>query len=126
MKIQAKISPQIILEVDGETQKDVFDKLASASEIFGEKICGLCSCKELSFVKRTIDGNDYYELKCTNSECLAKLSIGQSKKNKGELFPKRKLISSGPQKGKPDTKNGQYGSHNGWTKWMGKSVEEDD
>ena len=51
---------------------------------------------------RTVEGNDYFELKCT--DCGAVLSFGQHKKG-GTLFPKRK-DESGWLKNK------------GWHKWQ--------
>jgi len=125
MKVQAKISPTIILEITGESQVDVFDQLATATEVFGEKCCGQCQETNLSFVKRVVEEDPYYELLC--NKCGAKLSMGQSKKNKGQLFPIRKIIQDGPEKGRPNRKLGVYDTKNkGWTKYKGKPLVEEE
>lgn len=126
MKVQAKISPQIIIEIEGSTQKDVFDQLATSSEVFGEKCCGMCKGTDISFGKRIVGTDEYYELVCKTAKCGAKLSMGQSKKNKGELFPIRKIIKEGPERGRPNRKLGEYDNVNaGWTKYKGHPLDEE-
>jgi hypothetical protein len=125
LKVQVKISPTVIVEAQGATQKEVYNQLAMSAEVFGERECGLCKCKDIAFTKRNVDSNDYFEMTCLNYQCGARLSMGQSKQRPGELFPIRKLITSGPEKGKPSRKKGDYGDHRGWTKYRGKPIEED-
>lgn len=126
MKAQYKVNPKLLVEVEGRTQRELFDQLAAASEVFGESCCGVCGSKDIYFAKRTVDGNEYYEHACANPECGARLSIGLSKQKPGEMFPIRKLITKGPEKGKPSRKLGEFGPASGWTKYRGKSVEEDE
>ena len=76
------------VEIEYESAKDAFKKLAEFQEIFDEQACQLCQNEDLQFVVRTVDGNDYFELKC--KKCFAKLAFGQHKLG-GSLFPKRKL-----------------------------------
>lgn len=90
---------RIKVEIESESSKDAFKKLAEFQEIFAEPTCGQCNNDDLQFVVRTVDNNDYYELKCTN--CYAKLAFGQHKSG-GTLFPKRK---------NPD---GTYDKARGW------------
>ena len=87
------------VEINAETAKDAFKKLAEFQEVFGESSCGMCKNTDLQFVVRTVDGNDYYELKCL---CGAKLAYGQHKSG-GSLFPKRK----------------DHYETRGWYKWNG-------
>ena len=105
MKITYKISDKMQCEIEEDGQKEIFKKLSSIQEIFGEAECGLCKCTNLRFAVRSVDGNDYYELKCT--KCGASLAFGQHKKG-GTLFPKRK-----------DDK-GEYLPNRGWYKWQAK------
>ena len=105
MKITYKISDKMQCEIEEDGQKEIFKKLSSIQEIFGEAECGLCKCTNLRFAVRSGEGNDYYELKCT--KCGASLAFGQHKKG-GTLFPKRK-----------DDK-GEYLPNRGWYKWQGK------
>ena len=106
MKLHYKASDKLTFEVEGSGQKEVFKELAIIQEIFGEEKCGLCESTNLKFVVRSVEGNDYYELRC--SECGAVLSFGQHKKG-GTLFPKRK-----------DDDN-KYLPNNGWYKWNKES-----
>jgi len=81
------------VEIDSDSVKDTFKKLAEFQEVFDESSCTLCNNDDLQFVVRTVDGNDFYELKC--KKCSAKRAFGQHKSG-GSLFPK-----------------------NGWHKWNG-------
>ncbi|MBT4604105.1 hypothetical protein HOC01_00560 [archaeon] len=97
----------INVELQSESVKDAFKQLAEFQEIFDEKCCGACKNIDLQFVVRTVENNDYYELKC--KACFAKLAYGQHKVG-GSLFPKRK---------NPD---GSYDNINqGWHKWQAKT-----
>ncbi len=89
-------------EIESESVKETFKKLAEFQEVFDESSCGVCQNEDLQFVVRTVDGNDYYELKCKS--CFAKLAFGQHKSG-GSLFPKRKNA------------DGTYSQSKGWHKW---------
>lgn len=91
----------LTLELAADTQKEIFRRLASFQEIFGESKCGKCGKADLRYVVRTVDDNDYYEMRCQNLGCLAKLAFGASKDGKS-LFPKRKDA------------DGNYIKGNGW------------
>jgi translation initiation factor 2 beta subunit (eIF-2beta)/eIF-5 len=108
MKISYKINDKLTVELDGSGQKEIFKELSLVQEIFSEGNCGLCDSTNLRFVVRNVDGNDYYELRC--SDCGAILSFGQHKKG-GTLFPRRK------------DDNGNYLPNKGWHKWNPKDKE---
>ena len=93
---------KISVEFDGESQKDLFGQIASFQEVFEESKCGKCGSENLKYVVRTVDENDYYEIRCL--DCGAKLQFGVMKKG-GGLFPKRK------------DKDGNWLPNNGWVKW---------
>lgn len=103
MKLRYKVNNKLEFELEGEGQKEIFKELASVQEIFGEEKCGLCGSQNLKFVVRNVDGNDYYELKC--SDCGAVLAFGQHKKG-GTLFPRRK------------DDEGNWLPNKGWYKWQ--------
>ena len=91
------------VDIEADSAKDAFKKLSEFQEIFDESNCGQCNNDNLQFIVRTVEGNDYYELKC--KACGAKLAFGQHKSG-GTLFPKRKLA------------DGTYDrEHQGWHKW---------
>jgi hypothetical protein len=75
------------VELEGDTQKDIFSQLAKFQEVFGESSCGKCGSTNLKFVVRAIDDNEYFEIRCM--DCGAKLAFGVHKKG-GGLFPKKK------------------------------------
>jgi hypothetical protein len=127
MKAQFKVSPTLIIEVEGSNQVELFGRLAEAAEVFGEQECGMCQSKDITFIRRSNNGNDFYEMACQNPGCGARLSMGQSRQLKGQLFPIRKIVKSGPDKGRPSRKDGDYDNENrGWTKYRGKPIAEDD
>jgi len=78
---------RLLIQLEGNDVKESFKQLAEAQEIFDEPCCALCKSQDIKYVVRTIENNDFYELKCCS--CNAKLSFGQHK-NGGTLFPKRK------------------------------------
>jgi hypothetical protein len=102
MKLRYKPNAKLEFELEGAGQKEIFKELAIIQEIFSEEKCGLCGSTNLRFIVRNVEGNDYYELRC--SDCGAILAFGQHKKG-GTLFPKRKDDS------------GNYLPHHGWHKW---------
>lgn len=111
----------MMVEVEAETQKELFQQIALASEVFGEKKCGLCGSEDIFPAYRTVTQGkksfEYPEYHCQNPACRARLSIGCNMEG-GTLFPQRKL----DDKGKPDRETGQYGKHNGWTKYRGEKT----
>lgn len=102
MKINYKVNDRLVFEIEGAGQKEIFKELAIIQEIFGESHCGLCDKSNLKFIVRNVEGNDYYELRC--SDCGATLAFGQHKKG-GTLFPKRK------------DDDGNWLPNKGWYKW---------
>ena len=102
MKVKYKVGDKLEFELEGSGQKEIFKELALIQEIFAEESCGLCKSTNLRFVVRTVEGNDYYELRC--ADCGAVLAFGQHKKG-GTLFPKRK------------DDDGNYLQNRGWHKW---------
>lgn len=109
MKIQKKISPTTIVEVEGDTVAELFEHLGEAEQVFGfADKCGLCGCAQLRHQARMAqDKYKYFELVCTNRECRAKFTFGQSSTTKGMLFPQLK------------DKSGQYKANGGWERWEG-------
>lgn len=123
MKAQIRLK-NITVEVEAETQKELFGAAASAAEVFGESECGLCKSADIRPVVRHVAGAknkqfDYYEMQCMNTKCRAKLAFGCNLEG-GSLFPKRKL----KENGEPDMAEGKFGPHNGWTKYRGEPKDD--
>lgn len=114
IKVQFKVRPNLIVEVEGRDQKGLFEELASIQEVFGQKACGKCKSDDLRFSVRDVDGNKFYEVVCNS--CRAKLAFGCHKQSP-TLFPKRsEEDESGKKNWLPD---------GGWVKWdknEGKNV----
>ena len=103
MKLRYRVGDKLEFEIEASGQKEVFKELALIQEIFGEESCGMCDSSSIKFLVRSVEGNDYYELRCNG--CGAILSFGQHKKG-GTLFPKRK------------DDNNNYLPNKGWHKWV--------
>lgn|SRR3990167_6523999 len=118
MQVKLRVSPNVEVVAEGETQKDVFTNLANMQEVFGESKCGKCGSTELQFITRTVDDNNYYELRCKaylteeKKFCGAKLSYGSHKKG-DSLFPKRK------------DEEGKYKGKNGWVRFNKETNKEE-
>ena len=104
MKATFQVNPKLSLELEGKDQKDLFKELAKSQEIFSLDTCGLCGCKNIRYVVRNVEDNDFYELVCQDVKCRAKLAFGQHKKG-NTMFPKLK-----DEKG--------YLPNRGWTKYI--------
>jgi hypothetical protein len=86
---------RLVFEVEGGTQKDLFENIASLQEVFeADSTCGCCRGTDIRFNVRKVDAFTYYEYRCTNPQCRAQLSFGQNKVG-GGLFPKR-MGDNGP------------------------------
>ena len=116
---------QLTFEVEADTQAEMFEALAEIQEVFdAEHTCGICNSSNLRYIKRTVQGNDYYELRCegvnqvNNHVCGARFDFGQIKHGvKGALFPKRK-DKIGPE--------GKYLPDRGWYKYTASTAKEPD
>lgn len=93
---------------ESESAKDLFNDISRFQEVFEETSCGKCGCDDIKYVVRTVDDNQYYELRCNSDKCRARLAFGVNKKG-GGLFPKRK------------DNDGKWLPDNGWVKWDGKT-----
>jgi len=103
-------SGKITVEIEFETQIELFQKLSNFQEIFEETTCGKCGSDNIRFQVRNVDDNLYYELRC--ADCGAQLAFGVMKKG-GRLFPKRK------------DKEGKWLPNNGWVKWNPETKREE-
>lgn len=101
-------------ELDASKSKELFKALNIIQDIFDNEKCGLCGCDELRYVVRNVKDNEYYELQCTNDECLGRLSFGESRSG-GTLFAKRRLKNGLPAR--QDDEPPFDWSTNGWYKF---------
>ncbi len=99
---------RLFIKVEGVNQKEVFEKLASAQEVFeADDKCGCCGKANLRFRVRHVPKGtktfDYYEMVC--QDCYARLAFGQST-DTVSLFPKRK------------DEQGEWLPTRGWSKYV--------
>jgi hypothetical protein len=85
---------KIVAEFDADTQRDMFSQIANFQEVFEENTCGKCGSQDLRYIVRTVNDDEYFELRCNGKQkdgkdCRAKFSFGLNKKG-GGMFPKRK------------------------------------
>lgn len=99
---------RITAEFDADSQRDLFTEINKFQEVFEEDKCGKCGNTDIKYVVRTVDDNQYYELRCSSVKCGARLAFGAHKKG-GGLFPKRKDA------------DGKWLPDNGWVKWNPKA-----
>lgn len=129
MKAKLKVNSNLIIEVEQETEADLFEAISSAQEVFEHEKCGYCSNPSLRLAVRQDDEeNKYYELHCKDVKCRARLPFGQAKKPKGKLYPKRKFDSLGPAEKEQRANEKKYAEehygyldHNGWYKYVKES-----
>lgn len=75
------------IEAEGKDVKDCFTELAGAVEVFSQNECRACGSTDVIPVVRDVQGNTYYEMKCTG--CHATLGFGQRRAD-GAMYPRRK------------------------------------
>ena len=69
---------RISAEIEGDSHRDIFAEISKFQEVFEQGVCGKCGSENIKFVVRTVDDNQYYELRC--ADCGARLSFGAMKK----------------------------------------------
>ncbi len=97
---------KISVEIEGDSHRDIFEQVSRFQEVFEQGTCGKCSSEDIKYVVRTVEDNQYFELRCAN--CAARLSFGANKKG-GGLFPRRK------------DSDGSWLPDSGWVKWNAKT-----
>lgn len=113
MKCQYRVNADLMLELEAANQKELFERMAEAAEVFGGWAC--CGkCKKMEFKPRPVvrlnaKKQKFFELHCTNPACRARFAYGQSQSSP-TLFPQRKFPKGHQQaeKFKPD---------GGWVVW---------
>jgi hypothetical protein len=110
MKAHYKTSNgRMTFEVEGESPKALFKKIALVQEIFeSDTECGCCKSVHIRLRSRQVDDFEFFELSCT--ECFARMQFGQNKKG-GGLFPKRK------------DEDGNWLPNHGWSKYVKPGTE---
>lgn len=96
MQVTANLnSGRLVPVFESESDTDLFEQLAHFQEVFDHERCGKCGNENLKFVVRRVTTKKnklakYYELRCTNMKCRAKLEFGVHQDTGNTLFPKTK------------------------------------
>lgn len=86
MKAQFKVSAKAIVEAEGETVKQVFERLGDLAAVLGAADkCGCCGSDRIIPMVRRPESYTYYSLAC--QACSAELHFGQTREGE-RLFPK--------------------------------------
>lgn len=87
MKAQIKVGPKAIIEAEGATVRQVFERVADLAAAFGAATaCGCCGSQDIVPHVQRPQTYTYFSLECL--ACGAQLSFGQTKDGE-RLFPKR-------------------------------------
>ena len=64
MKVTYKTrNGKLSVELEGDSQRDIFAEISKFQEVFEEDTCGKCGSDNIKFVVRNVDDNLYYELR---------------------------------------------------------------
>lgn len=101
----------VTVSFEAEKMIDGFKTLAAVTEVFGVNMCGKCKGTSLTrVVRKNKDEDEFYEIRCDNHKCRAKLELGVHKGKEGGLYTKR-------------MKDGAYLPDNGWLRWNPETKE---
>ncbi len=117
MLARIKVSDNIWIETDSDSEAELFKSVARVQEIFQHETCGRCGNKNVKFVCRPDkDENEWLEIVCQDfAKCGAKLVFSQKKGKGGIIYHKNRWdkLSATQQKERADEK--EYAeSHNGF------------
>jgi len=103
LQVEIKINASTIIKVDGDSTRDLVERVAHLQEIFCYDKCGVCG-NPVHFVHRVAQGFHFYEVRCRDSRrCGAALKLGQPKQTPDWLFASKKDDS------------GNWKPNDGWT-----------
>lgn len=117
MKAVFKLNDRLTLELDAESPKGLFEKIAEYSATFEDTECGACKSKALQYTVREVEDNKFYEIHCT--KCGCKVSYGHAKDGK-KMYPKRGETDAKGKVKKDKDGKGIYLPNNGWVKYVPK------
>lgn len=118
MKVTTKPStkPNLLIEVEGDTEVEIFKALSRVEELLNHGVCGKCESKDTKFVwRKDSDDNDWLEMSCNNPRCNARLPFGQQKGKGGTIYAKKTWRSlSETQKAERADEEEYANKHGGW------------
>jgi len=104
MKVQMKAGNVLLETAEVGGVKDAFEELSNLLSVFSTSRmrCGCCRGTDITPVVRAAKGFTFYEFRCENANCRAKLGFGQTTEDPDVLFPRLK------------DKEKNYLPNNGW------------
>jgi late competence protein required for DNA uptake (superfamily II DNA/RNA helicase) len=102
------------LEIEAPTLQELMQQISQIENAIGYEPCGKCKSGNVFPRHRNADGNDFYELAC--SDCGAVLQLGTNKEEK-TLYKKKMETDSKGKAVKDENGKGKYLKDNGWLKW---------
>jgi hypothetical protein len=112
MKVEYKISSNMVVYIEGDDFRKLFEDIHAINDGLKPEPCGKCGDPSVHVVRES-GGNKFYELRCV--KCSARLSYGVEKET-GKLYKKRAKTDD---KGKTVKEDGKtvYLPDKGWQKW---------
>lgn len=104
--------------------KEIFKQISEIDETFGVKACGKCGGEDLRYVTREVDGNCFYEMRCTAKGCGYRLAFSQGKDQRS-IFPRLRYHKQHPLVKEKKVSIGDWIPSNGWEKFIPPPKDED-
>jgi len=129
MKALIPLGNGITAQVEGGDTQEMFKELARISATFEDSACAKCGNKDLKYVVREVGGNSFYEMRCSDHKCKAKLTFGTPQTGVKDLYPKRYHVhTDGKEKGsviRDDDGKAKVRGRWGWTIYNHETGEEE-
>lgn len=124
MRVSFRASKLCTVTGEGATQKEAFEDLAANMEPFTINCCGVCKNDNIIPVVRKVGKFTYYEMRCKDYKCKARLSYGQSTEN-GALYPRKKYHENHPSVKSGKAEVGTWIPNEGWEQYVPEEHAED-
>ena len=133
LEVFLKVNDKLTVKAEGTTLAETFSSLSKLQQVFSHSDkCGCCGSPFIFVERKVVDGKKeytYFECRCTNTKCRAKILYGQG--DGGEIYPKRKYsqLSDNEKEQRKDEKDHAdshfgYLPNNGWFKYRAEKKEE--
>lgn len=98
-----RCTPNLSVSIHTESMKDVARMACEFRDALGQTKCGACGSPEITLIRRTPKGYEFFGWRC---ECGAQLDLFSPSKESTQLIPSRR------------DKQGNDLQHGGWVKYQ--------
>lgn len=135
MKCIVNSQGKLNFEIEANTQKEMWEKLASLNEVFGKRVCKRCGTPDAEFHVRVVKSRSgkkeytYHELRCKGVDkdgkrCGAVKAFSVNNDETGNMYPKTKVNQDDvlyPHFVKNEGDEYAYLPYDGWLKYDKKT-----